>query len=121
MIQVRPFLLIVEKDEATRELYQRELSRTYSVITTEDAQQALDVLQPKEIAAVILEPATSGDAGWALISSIRDMRDRSPVRVILCSVLDERRRGMRLGAAAYLVKPVLPITLLDTLNQVLQG
>ena len=56
--------LIVEKDEATRELYQRELSRTYSVITTEDAQQALEVLRTQEIAAVILEPATSDDAGW---------------------------------------------------------
>ena len=45
MTQVRLCLLIVEKDEATRELYRRELSRTYTVITTEDAQQALDVLQ----------------------------------------------------------------------------
>ena len=121
MTQVRLCLLIVEKDEATRELYRRELSRTYNVITTEDAQQALEVLKTQEVAAVIIEPAASDDAGWVLISSIRDMKNRSPVQVILCSALDERRRGMRLGAAAYLVKPVLPMTLLDTLNYVLQG
>ena len=121
MTQARSALLIVEKDEATRELYRRELSRTYRVITTEDAIEALKVLQTQEVAAVILEPATSGEAGWALISTIRDMKNRSPVQVILCSALDERRRGLGLGAAAYLVKPVLPMTLLDTLNRVLQG
>ena len=121
MTQARPALLIVEKDEATRELYQRELSRTYSVITTENAQQALEVLKNQEIAAVILEPATSDDAGWDLISFIRHMGNGSPIQVILCSALDERRRGIGLGAAAYLVKPVLPMTLLDTLNHVLQG
>ena len=121
MTQERLCLLIVEKDEATRELYRRELSRTYNVITTEGAQQALEVLQTQEIAAVILEPDASDDTGWALIYSIRTMRDRSPIQVILCSALDERRRGMKLGAAAYLVKPVLPMTLLDTLNHVLQG
>jgi DNA-binding response OmpR family regulator len=49
------------------------------------------------------------------------MKLRSPLRIILCSVLDDRRRGMNLGAAAYLVKPVLPKTLLDTLKQVLHG
>ena len=121
MTQVRPLLLIVEKDEATRELYRRELSRTYSVITTENAQQALEVLKTHEVAAVILEPATSDDAGWDLISSIRHLSNGSSIRVILCSALDERRHGMSLGAAAYLVKPVLPMTLLDTLNHVLQG
>lgn len=113
-------LLLVEKDEATRELYSRELSRTYRVITANTPDEALRVLQNQEVAAVILEPVTSDKDGWALISSVRIMTKGSPVPVILCSAVDERRRGLELGAAAYLVKPVLPMTLLDTLNDILQ-
>jgi DNA-binding response OmpR family regulator len=43
------------------------------------------------------------------------------IPLIVCSTLDERRRGIALGAAAYLVKPTLPATLLATLQQVLRG
>lgn len=121
MVQHSPTLLIVEKDEATRELYQRELSRTYGVIATGNVSEAIRIVQTRDIAAVILEPAISGDAGWSLITSIRIMARPAPVPVVVCSAWDERRRGLELGAAAYLVKPVLPVTLLNTLNQVLQG
>jgi response regulator RpfG family c-di-GMP phosphodiesterase len=121
MPRARSTLLIVEKDEATRELYQRELSRTYRVIAAEDTTQALKVLQTEEVAAVVLEPAASGDADWALIASIHLRKHRAPIPIILCTALDERRRGLELGAAAYLIKPVLPVTLLNTLKQVLQG
>lgn len=115
----RPAILIVEPDEATRELYRRELGRYYQVVATEDAQHALEVLQVDPVDAVIIEPDTSDDPGWNLIWAIQAMPTHPPIRVILCSALDERRRGRSLGVAAYLVKPVLPSTLLATLRQVL--
>jgi DNA-binding response OmpR family regulator len=40
------------------------------------------------------------------------------VPIILCSALDERKRGLELGASAYLVKPVLPAALLEALRRV---
>lgn len=117
----RHAVLIVDRDTATRELYQRELHRSYRVLTTPNAEQALQMLQTTDVAAVIVEPAGLDDAGWNLISAIRDLRRPGTIRVVLCSALDERKRGLALGVAAYLVKPVLPATLLDTLDQVLQG
>jgi DNA-binding response OmpR family regulator len=115
----RPTLLIVEKDAATRELYRRELGRSYAVVAAEDAYQALEVLRSERVEAVILEPVTADDIGWDLISAIRALPNQPPIPVILCSALDERRRGLSLGAAAYLVKPVLPSSLLATLRQIL--
>jgi DNA-binding response OmpR family regulator len=117
-------ILLLEADPVTRELYQRELDRHYRVFTGRDESEALQLLRTVDIRAVVLEPAMSDGAGWRLLESMRAMQSMqpgSPLRIILCSVLDERRRGMNLGAAAYLVKPVLPKTLLDTLQQVLQG
>ncbi len=120
MTRERLAVLIVERDTATRELYERELHRTYQVLTTASVEQTLQVLQTTDVAAVVIEPAGLDDAGWNLVAAIRSMHPRDTVRVILCSALDERKRGMALGVAAYLVKPVLPVTLLDTLDHVLQ-
>lgn len=114
-------ILIVESNAATRELYERELHRTFSVIATGDAEEALRVLHSTDIAAVILEPAGLGDSAWNLIATIHSIQNYPQIRVILCSALDERKRGLAMGAAAYLVKPVLPATLLDTVNQVLKA
>ena len=58
---------------------------------------------------LILEPATDEDEGWTLLKEIRSARN--PPRIILLSVQDERKKGLELGAEAFLVKPVLPLTL----------
>jgi len=113
-------ILLLEADPVTRELYERELARHYRVFTGQDEAEALQLLRTVDIQAVVLEPALSDGAGWRLLESMRRMGSCSSQRIIVCSVLDERRRGMNLGAAAYLVKPVLPKTLLNTLQQVLQ-
>lgn len=114
-------VLIVEEDEATRELYERELGRSFRILASGDADRSLRLLQSEAIDAVVLEPAISNGTGWNLMETLRNTQNHVPPRFILCSALDERRRGLGLGASAYLVKPVLPVTLLDTLKQVLQS
>jgi DNA-binding response OmpR family regulator len=114
-------VLIIEPDEATRELYQRELSRYYQVLGSSNADDTSELLQNKQIDIVVLEPALADGAGWRLLQDIHGGEPATAVPIVLCSALDERRRGLSLGAAAYLVKPVLPATLLNTLDHVLQG
>jgi DNA-binding response OmpR family regulator len=113
-------ILIVERDLATLELYQRELSRDYEILTCSEARQALALLRAHRISAVVLEPSTPDGQGWSLLAAIKSLPGSSPIPVVLCSTLDERKRGMEMGAVAYLVKPVLPTTLRKTLRQVTQ-
>jgi DNA-binding response OmpR family regulator len=68
---------------------------------------------------VVLEPAMAN--GWSIIESLHSNRFSRLVPVVVCSVLDERRRGLSLGVTAYLIKPVLPTALLNALNQVLRS
>ncbi len=100
-------------------LYKRELSRDYHVFTCADEHTALEILRTRPISAVVLEPAMSNERGWQLLTTMQAIGGRS-VPIVLCSILDERRKGRDLGAAAYLVKPTLPATLRDTLRQVMQ-
>ena len=111
-------ILIVERDRPTLELYQRELSRDFRIFTCGEAHQALDVLRAHRISAVVLEPSTPNEEGWSLLAAIKSLPSPAPIPVVLCSTLDERKRGIEMGATAYLIKPVLPSTLLATLHQV---
>ena len=43
------------------------------------------------------------------------------ILLVLCSTLDERRRGIELGATMYLVKPTLPTTLPGALQAVIKS
>lgn len=114
-------VLIIEPDESTCELYQRELSRSFRVFSANDTSVSIELMQNHPVDIIVLEPAIADGAGWRLLEAMRRIQPNPTVPVVLCSALDERRRGKSLGAAAYLVKPVLPVTLLDTLNQVLQA
>src|SRR5690242_14459419 len=113
-------ILIVESDQPTAELYRRELSREYRVFTCTDERAALDLLRTRTISAVVLEPALNGGQGWLLFAAIKETCGVRAIPIIICSTLDERRRGVDLGAAVYLVKPALPTTLRDTLRRVIR-
>jgi DNA-binding response OmpR family regulator len=111
-------ILIVECDLPTLELYRRELSRDYKILTCSETQKALALLHTHPVSAVVLEPSAPDEQGWSLLAAIKSLPGHLPIPVVLCSTLDERKRGMEMGAAAYLIKPVLPTTLRETLRQV---
>ena len=111
-------ILIVEHDEPTRELYLRELSRDFRVFGCCDACAALEMLRAHDIHAVVLEPGAIDGSGWDLLSDLKGAADTRAIPVILCSALDERKRGLELGASVYLVKPVLPAALLEAVRRV---
>ena len=121
MSNVAHEILIVESDQPTAELYQRELSREYHVFTCADERAVLDLLRTRTISAVVLEPALDGGQGWSLLAAIKEACGARSIPIVVCSTLDERRRGVDLGAAVYLIKPVLPATLRDTLRRVIRS
>src|SRR5689334_575796 len=106
-------VLIADDDSPTLELYANALKQAYHVITCSTWQEALGILSTQEPQIVVLEPTIAGHRAWELL---RDIISVYAVSVIICSALDERRYGLEAGAAAYLVKPVLPSTLLETLK-----
>jgi len=115
-----PPILLVENDPATAELYSQTISQEFTVLICEREEQVIERLKDEKISAVILEPALLGGRGWAILSTIQRELAAHPVPVILCTTSEDRRRGMEMGAAAFLVKPVLPTALLGVLRKVVQ-
>jgi DNA-binding response OmpR family regulator len=112
-------ILIIENDDPGRALYLRELSQAYRVFLCTNEREALALIGSEAISAVVLEPALEGGSGWELLSRLSGALAGRNVPIILCSTLDERRRGLLLGATVYLVKPILPALLLETLRRVM--
>ena len=44
--------------------------------------------------------------GWSVLAALRQDAELADTPVIMVSIADENRRGMALGAAGYLVKPI---------------
>ena len=119
MPSILPTILIIENDPPSLELYRRELGRDFRVLACFSKSETLDAVDSQNPKAIILEPAALNEEGWDLLNAIVTLPDRF-LPVILCTILDERKRGLQEGAAAYLIKPVLPVTLLETLHKVIK-
>jgi DNA-binding response OmpR family regulator len=119
MSSILPTILIIENDLPSLELYRRELGRDFRVLACFSKGETLDAIDSQNPTAIILEPAALNEDGWDLLTAIVSLPDRS-LPVILCTILDERKRGLKEGAVAYLIKPVLPAALLETLHNVIR-
>lgn len=114
-------VLILDADEATRDLYRRGLGQLFTVITAATEADAWRVIESTPIDGLVLEPESLEDEAWGFITKLRASERYRNLPIILCSTLDARRRGVELGATAYLIKPVMPEMLSRTLQSALQA
>lgn len=110
-------ILIIERDRATSVMYARALREVYHVIVATDETDIDVLLTGHTLLAAVLEPGPVGGRGWELLTELKRRPDTRSVPVIICTAQDERRRGLEMGAAAYLTKPVLPAALLEMVRR----
>ena len=88
------------------------------MIAAPDEGTILHVLRTRPIAALVIEPAIFAGRHQERLAAIGCVCAERGIPLVICSTLDERRLGIELGVAAYLIKPTLPSTLFDTLQQI---
>jgi response regulator RpfG family c-di-GMP phosphodiesterase len=121
MARLQLAVLLLESDEATLNLYCRELGRVYRVIACRNEREAVTCLRSETVQALVVEPAMFQDDEWSFIAAVRTNPETNRLPIILCSTLDVRRRGGELGVAATLIKPVTPQTLVAAVTAVMQS
>lgn len=114
-------ILLIEENQPTRELYQRELSRNFKVFVCESENEALALLHDHSIKVIVFEPNLRSGQGWNFLALLHEMSQTRDIPVILCSTVDERRRGLELGATLCLIKPVLPLFLSKIIRQLIES
>jgi response regulator RpfG family c-di-GMP phosphodiesterase len=104
-------IVLIENDEVTLELYQRELCKSFSVFAFTQIDGVLEVIAQQDITAIVIEPEICSGEGWELIHTIHTSFPDRSIPVIVCSTRDNSNAGPALEVARYLTKPVLPVAL----------
>ncbi|NJL29876.1 MAG: response regulator [Thermoanaerobaculia bacterium] len=93
--------------------------RGFQVETAATAAQGLAMIERVGPQAVLIDRLLPDDDGFELIARLKEREATRQLPVIVISVRQERTLALRLGAAAYLSKPVEPEVVEKTLLDVL--
>ncbi len=111
-------ILAIDDDSQVIALYERYLQpQGFQVIALTDPLQAKERIRQLRPFAVTLDIMMPGKDGWTLLNELKTDPETRDIPVIICSILEEEEKGFSLGAADYLVKPILEDDLLNALNR----
>jgi two-component system OmpR family response regulator len=99
--------LVVDDDDGIREMLQSTLTFAgFRVSAAESAESALRLIDDQHPDALVLDVMMPGLDGFELLQLLRHRGDDLPVLFLTArDAVDDRVRGLRLGADDYLTKP----------------
>ncbi len=116
-----PLILVVDDEQSIRVLLRQILNDAgYRVAEAVDGVDALAKVRSLTPNLIILDLMMPQLSGFDVLSALRSDPVTSAVPVIILSVLDDRRKGLRLGADAYLTKPLNTDEILATIERLLE-
>lgn len=113
-------ILIVEDEQAISSLLKISLTKAgYSVFCAYDGIRAADMLESDRYDLILLDIMLPGASGYELMEYIRPLE--TPVIFITAkNSVDDRVKGLRMGAEDYIVKPFEIVELLARVETVLR-
>ena len=103
----RATVVLIEDDRPSLDLLSVYLSAANVQVTVaRDGVDGVEAVRRVKPDAVILDIRLPRMDGWDVLATLKADETTAHIPVIVVSVVDERQRGLGLGAAAYLIKPV---------------
>jgi signal transduction histidine kinase/ActR/RegA family two-component response regulator len=100
-------VLVIDDDPATRDLLERSLAdAALTTITSANAADGVLLAQALRPDVIILDVILPDKDGWDVLATLKADPELVDIPVIMLTIVDERARGLLLGAAEYLIKPV---------------
>ena len=100
-------VLVIDADPAVHQLMERLASREgYSMIVAATGEEGLKLAREKKPDLITLEVVMPGIDGWTVLKSLKADPQVSGIPVVMVSISDDEDRGLAMGAADYIVKPV---------------
>ena len=100
-------LLVIDEDPAVRQIMERLATREgYQLFAAGTGEEGLDLAREKKPDLITLEVVMPGIDSWTVLKNLKADPQLSGIPVVMVSISDDRDRGLAMGAADYLVKPV---------------
>jgi DNA-binding transcriptional MerR regulator len=115
--ETKPLVLLAERDSYAAGLAEYFLrTEGYEVAIAADAQQARLHFEERSPDIVVLDLLISGGAGFRLCA---EFAAKGTAQILAVSAIDSAAEAMRLGASAFLSKPLEPLMLASTVRDLL--
>jgi signal transduction histidine kinase/DNA-binding response OmpR family regulator len=100
-------VLVIDDDATARELIADHLkAEGFSVVTAAGGVEGLKLAKELRPTAITLDVMMPDLDGWSVLAALRQDPELADIPVIMVTIVDEHRRGIALGAAGYLTKPI---------------
>jgi PAS domain S-box-containing protein len=114
----RKVVLAIDDDPQVIGLYERYLNpQGYYVLPLTDPLKAKEQVLKIKPFAITLDIMMPNKDGWAVLTELKSDPATRDFPVIICSILEQADKGFSLGAADYLVKPILEEDLVHALDR----
>jgi PAS domain S-box-containing protein len=111
-------ILCVDDDEGVIMLFRRYLYKQgYRVAGLTEATRVLEEAKRLRPHAITLDVMMPQKDGWQVIQELKADPETRDIPVIMCTIIGDKDHGMSLGAADYLVKPIIEQDLLMALDR----
>ncbi|MFM0005882.1 heavy metal response regulator transcription factor [Paraburkholderia dipogonis] len=106
-------ILVIEDELKTAAYLRKGLEESgYAVDVANDGPQGLILAQEEEYDVIVLDVMLPGMDGWTIVKTLRNTRTTPVMFLTARDDVDDRVRGLELGADDYLVKPFAFVELL---------
>ncbi|HAI69766.1 MAG TPA: hybrid sensor histidine kinase/response regulator [Gammaproteobacteria bacterium] len=111
-------LLVIDDDEAVRELLDIYLSKVgYQVVGAASGAEGLELAKKIQPDAITLDVMMPGMDGWEVLSELKADPKLAHIPVIMLTMTEDKEIGYSLGAAEYLTKPITRSQLIKVLRK----
>ncbi|WND01645.1 response regulator [Temperatibacter marinus] len=105
--ETSPRVLIIDDESVAREITKRYLSsKNVEILEAENGNEGLQMAREFEPDLIILDIMMPELNGWAVLELLKAEDKLKNIPVIICTMVDEAKRGYVLGATDYIQKPV---------------
>ena len=114
----KKLVLAIDDDPQVIGLYERYLNpQGYYVMPLTDPLKAKEQILKLKPFAITLDIMMPNKDGWSVLTELKSDPETRDFPVIICSILEQADKGFSLGAADYLVKPILEEDLVHALDR----
>jgi signal transduction histidine kinase/CheY-like chemotaxis protein len=115
-------VLTVDDDDGVITLFRRYLEKQgYRVMALTRGDRVVEEAKRIRPYAITLDIFLPDINGWEIVQALKSDPETRDIPIIVCSISNDRDKGLSMGVADYLVKPILEQDLLDALERVSDG
>jgi signal transduction histidine kinase/CheY-like chemotaxis protein len=113
-------VLMIDDDPTVYEIMQRKLGREgVHVLGATTGEEGLKLAYKLHPDVITLDIMMGDMSGWEVLTRLKSDKKLSSIPVIMLTIMDEKQRGVSLGASEYILKPASSTELADLVSRYL--